>query len=147
MRTRAMLTRACVGCLLRGNRKLETGSTSRFRFHPDSAAVPLDNAFADCQTYPGSRLRVAMQALEYSEDILFVFPGNPDPIVAHADYPILTLLLGANLDYWRIFALVLDGVADQVLKELYHLHFIGVHDRQGGGFEHRPAFFNGELEI
>src|SRR5580700_6136213 len=121
-----MLSRALAGCSLRGNRKFESGPTARFRLHPDAAAVSLYNAFADCQTHPGSRSRIAMQALEHSEDILFVFRRNSDPIVAHADHPLRTILLGANPDYWRIRALVLDGVADQVLKQLDHLHLIGV---------------------
>src|SRR5690348_17086484 len=99
-------------------REIETGSFARLRLHPDAAAVAFHNALANGQSYPCTRIRLAVEALENSEDLRAVLRLNADAVVFHAEQPSGVASGGGHVDPWGIRPPVFYGIADQVLQEL-----------------------------
>ena len=92
--------------------------------------MPLDNLLADGQPDAGAGILFAgVQALENLENPPGILRLNADAVVPHPKEPLLLLPAGADVDFRRPLAVELDGVSDQVLKELRNLG--GIH-RQAG---------------
>jgi hypothetical protein len=87
---------------------------------------------------PGYSLR-PLQALEDLEDALDVGQLDADAVVAHGEHPVRALAHGLDVDLRRhAIAPELDGVADQVLEHLDHLHLVAAHHGQVA-LRHRGA--------
>jgi hypothetical protein len=97
----------------------ESRPGARFRFNPDTATVPLDDLFADGEANPGPGiLRTVMQTLKYNENPFDMLRFNADTIVRYSKQPISFLSFDADVDFNRLFAAKLNGVANEILKQL-----------------------------
>jgi len=137
-----------VRCDSTGNGEAERGPLAGLRFHPDAAAVPLHDLFAKSQADARAGvLFPIVQALEDDEDALAKLRVDADAVVAHGEGPVRAGRLRPDL-YQRLGGAVkLDGIANQVLKQLHQLHFIAQHGRQRAAGHHGPAFLNGLAQI
>ncbi len=70
------------------------------RLHPDPAAVSFHDPLANGQPDTGSRIILAVQPLENSENLLSVFRLDPDAVVLHRKDPIVLALFGARHEFW-----------------------------------------------
>ena len=87
--------------------------------HPNPSTVAIDDPLADGQ--PDARARIllaAVQALKDQEDAILVLCVDADAVVADGKVPQVAFTLGVDVDFWRRRAAKLQGVADQVLKNL-----------------------------
>jgi hypothetical protein len=92
---------------------------ARFRFNPDTAAVPLDDLFADSEANPGPRIpRTGMQPLKYDENSFGMFRFNANTIVGYSKQPFSFMAFHAHVNFNRLFAAKLNRVANEVLKQL-----------------------------
>src|ERR1039457_557517 len=112
--------------------KLENRARSRLRLNPDSAAVALDNLFADRQPNTIAGIFGArVQTLKDYKNILRTLRRNSDPVIAHAKQPVPVGFFSLHGNQRRFFAAELDGVSDQILNHLSHLCAVGPDFRKG----------------
>src|SRR3982750_1008182 len=65
-----------------GYREIELCSFTQFRFNPDAAMVPLDDALADRKTHACSGDRWPVKPLKHAENPRVVLRGNTQTIVS-----------------------------------------------------------------
>src|SRR5205823_7981930 len=99
---------------MNGEGEKEGRSLPECRFHPDAAAVALHDALTDRQADSGSRIRMPVQPLENSKDLLNIVGVDPDAVVPHGEMPFFVLTPGANVNLRRVRGTVFDRVADQI---------------------------------
>src|ERR1039458_10476459 len=107
-----------------GNREVKRGAAPGLRFHPDATPTALHDLLADGQ--PDARagvLFVGVQPLEDREDTLGILGLDSDAVIADGKNPFISLLLGRNVNPGRL-DVELDGVPDQVLKQLHQQQFV-----------------------
>jgi hypothetical protein len=82
--------------------------------------VALDDFLADGQSDAGPvELFPFVQPLEHAKNPLEVLRLNSQSVVLHRKYPFGPGIAGSgNMHFWDSRTLVLDGIADQVLKQL-----------------------------
>src|SRR5450755_3296341 len=108
--------------------EFEARPVTGFRFHPDPAAMPLDNLLADRQPDPVSRILFPrMQAPEDYEHAVQMFGRDADPVVLYRNHPVLRHHLRLDLNHRLCRSPKLDGIANQVLEYLRQLRPIGHH--------------------
>src|SRR3989338_2650797 len=92
----------------------------------------VDNFLADSEAHPGTRIFLfTVKTLKHQKNPLKVFRCNTNAIVAHMKNPFAFLKFCAYLHTRRIAAAKLEGIADQVLKELSELRAIRIEHQQG----------------
>src|SRR5271170_4952523 len=129
-------------------RKVKRRAPSGVGFHPDAPASPLDNSLADSEPHSGSGVfGSAVKTFEYSKDLLLKLRFDPDPVVLNGKQPIAALAASCNMDAWRIRSAIMDGVADQILKDLFQLKLEHAHARKIGARDRGAAFGDGNLQI
>src|SRR5260370_42574040 len=105
-------------CDLR-NREIKGRTLVWFRLHPNSSALPLDHCLADCQTNPASFVLIrTVKALEQTEDFIGVLHVDPDAVVRHLEDPLRSVVCRADMNFRLSIAAILDGVRDEVGKDL-----------------------------
>src|SRR5579862_5383877 len=111
----------------------EGGSFSgRRSFQPDAPAVLLHHTLAERQADTASRVMIAaVQAFEEAKDLFRVLRLDSNSIINHREYAPAITFGGSDLDTGTLLTLVLDGVADQILKYLGKPAFV---DHQRGQF-------------
>src|SRR5687767_13424396 len=94
--------------------------------------MPLNNLLYDRQprASAASELIPCMKAPEYPEDGILVLGRNPDSIVAYVVDSFPFAFHKADFDPFLRLIVVLDAVADQVLKDLADPRPIAVFNRQ-----------------
>src|SRR6266481_1258674 len=113
------------------DRKIKSASVAGFGFHPNPAPMPLDDTAANCQSNARSRmLPLTMQPLEYLENSLVMFRGDANTVVPHGENPVVARMLGADVNAWRVFAVVFEAVPKQVLHQLLQLRTVAHYHRQ-----------------
>jgi hypothetical protein len=114
----------------RGNGKSKRGTPADLRLNRHGAAMPLGYLLADGQSYTGAGVLVpSVQSLEHSENLVEVLRFDSDAIVLHRDDPSAPAIPGSRDMYPGHFAtLVLDGIADEILKQLNQLHVVRKND-------------------
>src|SRR6266404_4314289 len=89
--------------IIAGHRELENGTMvgtmvgtmAGPRLDPYLPAIVLDDLLTDCQTDSVARVfGPGVQALEDNKNIFCVLRRNPDPVIAHAEQPLLARFLG-----------------------------------------------------
>src|SRR4030067_2238440 len=88
------LVHGCFPPLVHRQAEAEPGALARLAFHPDSAAVRLDDAAADGQPQSGpfSASGLATVTLEKAFEYPLVnLPGNADTLVGHAHDDLLAV--------------------------------------------------------
>ena len=86
---------------------------------PDTAAVLLHHALTDRQSDAASRVLIsAVQAVEEPENLVRILLFNANPVIGDREQIPAFLLIGCNMDTRRLLTVVLNRVADQVLKKL-----------------------------
>src|SRR5438477_4084414 len=87
---------------------------------------------ADRQSDTSARvLRARVQALEEHKDTFNVLRLDANPVVAHAERAVSACGAGRYMHHGRETRLLeLDGVGDQILKELVELQTVRTHTRQ-----------------
>ena len=65
-----------------------------------------------------------MQALEQPEDLFLKLRLHPDPVVGHRKNVPAVLLRGIDMYAGRLRPAILDGIAQQVLKDLCEMTFM-----------------------
>ena len=82
------------------------------------ATVPFDDLLADRQPDAGAgELFSCVQALEHAKDLVEVLRINSQSVVFDRKYPFLRAISGGGEVYpGNAGELVLDGIADQILK-------------------------------
>src|SRR5262245_29119030 len=104
------------------DRKIKSASVAGFRFHPNPAAVPVDDTPANRQSNPCSRmLPLTMQPLEYLENSPVMFRRDANAVVPHGENPFVVCALGADVNARRLCAVVFEAVSEQVLHQLLQL--------------------------
>jgi hypothetical protein len=95
--------------------------------------MALNNFFADGQFDPGDReLFPLVQPLEHSKDFFEVLRIDSQAIVSHRKYPdLLGIAGGRNMHLRRSRAVVLDGIANQILEQLNQLPFVSQNEGNG----------------
>src|SRR5664279_4317507 len=93
--------------------------------------MTLNDLLADGQSYTGAgELFAFVQPLEHAKNSFEVPRIDSQSVVLHREYPFLRAILGRGDVYLgNSGALVFDGVADKVLKQLNQLLLV----RQDGG--------------
>ncbi|BAE50991.1 hypothetical protein amb2187 [Paramagnetospirillum magneticum AMB-1] len=126
--------------------KAECRTTSNSRFNPDSASVSGDDPLANCKANATPRILIPrVKAAENFEDILSGI-GNADAVIAYGYPPIAVLLFRIDSDQrWAVSVTELDGIADQILKNLHDLHGISHYLRQVTNHNFGTAFLYGFL--
>src|SRR5262245_37123825 len=102
--------------LLPREREAEFRAAAERRLRPDPSAVAFDDAAHGREANAGAfELVLAMQALEYAEELARLAHVEADAVVPHVDLPFPGHVLGADLDE-RLAARpgILHGVVDQV---------------------------------
>ncbi len=89
--------------------------------------MALDDLFTNGQPDACARVLVAgVQALKHLKDTFVVLGIYADAVIAHGKNPIVLVALGRDVDLGGVvLGLEFDGVADQVLKDLDQLWFVG----------------------
>src|SRR5580658_11363478 len=115
----------------RTNCEIERCAFAENRLEPYSAAVALNNLFGDGQPNAGAfELFAGVQALEHLKDAPAVAFLDTNSVVGDGEAHHLLDRFGAHANQGRAFATELEGIADQVLKNLPQLHVIGLDGRQ-----------------
>src|SRR6185295_19960048 len=110
--------------------------------------MPFNNLFAYRQTDAGSGIFFStVQSLKNDKDSLGILWVQPDTIVADRKQPFTGLALSRHVNPWRFLTVELDGIADQVLKELPQLYPIRHHGGEGVVGDDRPAFLDRNPQI
>jgi hypothetical protein len=96
-------------------------TTAGPRLDPDLPAIVLNDLLTDCQTNSVARVfGPGVEALEDDKHILRVFRRNADPVIAHAEQPLLARFLGLHGNRRR-FPAKLERVPDQILDTTFGL--------------------------
>ena len=80
-----------------------------------------------------------MQALEESENLLRILRFDPNPIISHGEYAPAVPLVCSDVDTRNLLTAILDGVANQVLKQLGKPAFMDSNHRQLRGGDGSPG--------
>src|SRR5688572_20105001 len=112
-------------------RKAKSRADSGLGRYPDAPSVTFDDPFTDGQADPGSWVLLpGLDPLENDENALKVIGGNTDPIILHRYNPLMWFFLHPHPDQGLgPSAAKLDGVGDQVLKNLGELRTVSHHGR------------------
>src|SRR5579875_3729664 len=104
------------------NGEIEARTRAGLGFDPDMTPVALDNPLADSQPYACAWLAGASPCpSKHGEYAVGILPVDADTVVLHAELPPLPLPAGADAHHRGSFGTILDGVGQQVLKQLYQL--------------------------
>ena len=103
------------------------------------AAVAGDNLAADSQAHPRAlKFRAAVKALKGTKNAIKIALVEADAVVAGDDLLPGAVAMRFNFNLrasvWRV---KLQGIRQQVLQQLAHLHAIGVHPRHQAGIAER----------
>src|SRR5258708_38747927 len=120
---------------------------SRLRLGPDTASQAIHRGFANRQADPGAGVLFAVQALKDPKDIFQVLRFDTDAVVLDGKNPSAVLKPRGDANLERLDGAILDGVADQVLKQLQQQDLDGIDHRQRLAFDTSAGFFDGSLQI
>src|SRR5579875_612956 len=98
-------------------------------FHPDMAAMRLNNSLTDieAQTGTGQRIRTGVApAPETLENLLLVAQRDTHSPVGHAHHHLLTCGTAGHLDYPLVWG-ILDSIVQQVLQDFFDAIPVGHH--------------------
>src|SRR5208283_1671983 len=101
-----------------GDCKLERRAPPRFRFHPDSSPLALDDLLTKCKPNASTGNFVSMQAPEHAEHPGSVLRIDTDSVVPHRKQPPFPVSLRRDVDSRCLLAPVLDRIGDEVLEKL-----------------------------
>jgi len=88
-----------------------------------------------------------VQALKDDEEAVKVLRINADAIIRDGEDPFVTLSLAREVNARRLLAVELDGIADEVLKQLHQLRPVAHHGGQGIMSHRRLALLYHHLEV
>src|SRR3984885_4864540 len=110
-------------------RKIKRGAFAEGGLDRDGAAMPFDDLFANRKSDTGAvKFLPLVQSLEYPENLFKKLRFDSEPIVLNREHPFVGVVRhGRDVDPRNTGAPVLDGIADEVLKQLRELHLVG-HD-------------------
>jgi hypothetical protein len=118
--------------LVLGQREDEDTAPAHFRLDADAAAVQVDNLLHCRQTESCALTATGGRGrLEYLEDAAEVFGLDAGTVVGDAEFPEVAVVTGADahLALWLVD--VLDGIADEILKDLRQACAFSRDGRQG----------------
>jgi hypothetical protein len=106
---------------------VKRGTFPGLRFDRDTAAVALDDFLADGQPdASASELIPFVQPLEHAENPFEVLRIDSQAVVFYREVPFLAAILdGGNVYAGHSQFLVLDGIANEILKQLSQLSLVG----------------------
>src|SRR5271170_2538991 len=104
--------------MVAGDCEFERRALPRFRLHPDSPALALDNLLTNCKTDASAGNFVSMQPFEHAEHALGVLRIDTDSVVLDRKQPPFPVFLRRDIDFRRLLASVLDRIRNQVLEKL-----------------------------
>ena len=83
--------------------------------------MPLDDLLADCESDAGAGKFLAfMQPLEHDKNSVEVLRIDSQAVIAHRESPFAPAIFGGgNVNARHAGVLILDGIADQILKQLH----------------------------
>jgi hypothetical protein len=117
-------------------RKKECGTLTGLRFGPNASARAFDNLLAKSEPDPRAFKSGPVQPLEYAKDLRKVFAIDTNAVVADGEQPRSAYFrLRIDSDHrpfaTRIcFFAVLQGIPNQVLKELYEMDLRHLNGRE-----------------
>src|ERR1700722_16956152 len=116
---------------------------------PDAAAMSFDNFFADGQTDAGAgKFFAFMQSLEHSKNSLEVLRIDPQAIVLYRERPLPAVVsVRGNMYVGDAGPLILDRIADKILKKLYELRLVRADDRERAVSHLGALLFDERTEI
>ena len=117
---------------------------------PDTAAMELDDFFADGQADAGAGVFAAgVEALEYDEDAVEGFRVDADAVVLDRESPLVLVWKVECVDAYvrRGFAVKFEGVGDEVLEELGEHGRVAFYGGEGRGFDGGVGILDREFEV
>src|SRR5580692_5694478 len=103
----------------------EGRSHSRLRLDRNLSAMALHDLLAYRQADArAGKLFPLVQALEHAENSLEILRVDSEPIVLNGEAILLAAIQRSDMDSGSSGILILDGVADQILKQLNKLHLV-----------------------
>src|ERR1700761_9083141 len=88
-----------------------------------------------------------MQPLKEAENLLCMFGGNADPVVADGKFPEIAFTDGANTNSGRKAFAILQRVIEEVLEELKQVDFLYPDVRQFSVFDLGAGFLAYRTEV
>jgi hypothetical protein len=110
--------------------------------------VPVDDFSAYCETHPVPRLfTLHMEPFEDAEYLLGVVGLDSDSIVLYGEQPLVIQLADLDFDSWKFGPAILQGIADEVLKNAAQLNGISANDRQSIAKDDRATLIDRSSKI
>ena len=104
--------------MLRDGEK-DGGSFSKFGFDPDSSAIAINHAFANCEANAGATVfLVAMETFENTKDFLLVLRFDTDTVVLNGKAPRDISIRRGHVNSRRVFPPILKRIGDEILEHL-----------------------------
>ena len=108
--------------------------------------VAFHDSLANCQANSRARNVFAVKSLEDAKNLFMMLRGNPDAIVGDRETPLAIRSLGGDPNPKWTFRPVLDGVADEILKELDEMRPVPAHNGQGIAGDYRSTLLDRGLQ-
>ena len=106
---------------------MKLGSFAGRRFHPDLASTSFHDLLADGESHPGPGVfrRCRMEAFKHTKYLSMEFRRDADTVIADDEMPVVLVAGNCDMDFGRfVVAAVFDGIADQILKQLFDVYFL-----------------------
>src|SRR5581483_8156266 len=136
----------------RRNREIKRRAFPRLPFRPDAAVVPLDDFLTDRKSNAGAGITFfGVESLKNDEDAVRELGLEADAVIAKREYPFPAFPPRGHPHLGRGMIAKLDGIADEILKELYELAAIAGYRRKrladdfGAGFHNRCVYGGGRF--
>src|ERR1035438_7437864 len=113
------------------NGEVKCRSLAGLGLHPDSPSMAFHDILSNRQTDAVARvLRARVQTTKDRKDIFSIFRSDPDAVIADGKTPRARYLFRRHMHARRLRAVKLEGISDQVSKELPDLRLVGEHHRE-----------------
>src|SRR4051794_17725554 len=133
-------------------RKEKRGTPAGLGFDPDDSTRTFHNLLAKREPNTRAFECRTVQAFENPENLRQVFGLNANAVVAHSEEPRTGIAPRVNPDKRAfslriIFLAILQGIPDQVLKELHEVDFRHLNRGKSTDLDRRPRAFDNRREV
>src|SRR5271155_3861333 len=131
----------------RWNGETKCRASPRRSLHPDASAMPLHDFLANGQADARSGVfRLGMKALKDYEDPVAMLGRDANAVVAYGYLPVPSILLNGDTHARRFVSAELQGISEQVLKQLAELHGVAKNRGQAVTSDDGARLFDGQLQ-
>jgi hypothetical protein len=87
-----------------------------------------------------------METLEKTEDAIGILGVDPNSVIGHGEYAPAVAFLGCDMDTANLLTAILDGIANQVLKQLAEARFMNRNRRHCGDGDGGAGLLDGSAQ-